>query len=1218
MSSGDGRQSSEADQRPSENGRDVSEDGRDESEDARDPAENGNGVREHASGASEGDALHLESLDVVRAPGFQSRGFQVEDLSGGINVVHGPNASGKTTLALSIQELLWPGEVRAGTELVGRLSVNGDDWRIETRDGRASYQRNGQDANGPGLPPAEERDRYHLCLTDLLDDDTTDESFAATIERESAGGYDLSAAANELGFDDSPSTRRIGEVSEAESAVEAWRDARSEMEALRSEEQRLATLRSDLEAARDATQRVELLEQAIEHAEATDELEAAEAALSEFPEILESVDGDEAETVADVDDEIAGWEDELEAAEADREAAQAAIEEADLPDEGVSDGLLERVKTLASQLGDLERDRDDRRTDLEEARSKREHCLEEIPLDVDEATLADLDPASWGEVSAFVRDAEQLRSDRAEYESTQQWLRERETPDRDRSTLREGRTALENWLKTQDGTSTEPNSAPLTGSHSAPLLIGTLSALLLGVAGVTLGYLVHPALYLFAAAGLGLGAYGYVARETGTDETDQGTAHRVTYEDLDLEPPDSWEPEAVRRRLTEVYDDLAAHELDRLVEERRQALEADLADLESRADDLRERRAELRERFGIDVDVSDLELLVFAKGVLRWQEHNDRVVGLERTIEEIDARIDETRTDLDEALGPFGYDSVDDAVDAEAHITDLESRGTRHAEARRDLESAETQIETATERIEALEAEREAIFAEVGLDSGELDRLRELCEQSDAYEDAAEAVHDAKIIFEREAERLEAYPEFEPDMTTRSVPDLEREKRRAEETAATYDDVHEEITAIETKIDEAKADSEVEEAIAEKRRALDSLREELAADRAAMVGNVLTDHVREATGETNRPAVFERAREILARITHGRYELDVDDRADGSFRAYDTVREQGFALDELSSGTRLQVLLAVRIAFVEHQEQGEQLPLILDETLANTDDGKAEVVIESLLELARGGRQVCYFTAQGDEVGKWRAALEDVDDVDYREIDLSTVRDLDERIRVPDLGALDVRPASPPNTGDHDHASYGEALDVDPFDPRLGAGGAHLWYVVADVDLLSQLLDQGIDRWGKLRTLLTTVGRAALVDDPERLEPVERNGRALETFVDSWETGRGEPVDRQVLEDSSAVSETFIDRVSDLAADLHGDGERIVDALRAGEVDRFRSGKTDQLEAYLEENGYVESVEPLEPEAIRLRVVNSYVEDGVDREVATERADALLDRLDGG
>ena len=52
--------------------------------------------------------MKLHKLSVLRMPGFEARGFDLEDLSGGLNVVIGPNASGKTTACRAIQGILWP------------------------------------------------------------------------------------------------------------------------------------------------------------------------------------------------------------------------------------------------------------------------------------------------------------------------------------------------------------------------------------------------------------------------------------------------------------------------------------------------------------------------------------------------------------------------------------------------------------------------------------------------------------------------------------------------------------------------------------------------------------------------------------------------------------------------------------------------------------------------------------------------------------------------------------------------------------------------------------------------------------------------------------------------------------------------------------------------------------------------------------------------------
>src|SRR5690606_1449114 len=100
----------------------------------------------------------------------------------------------------------------------------------------------------------------------------------------------------------------------------------------------------------------------------------------------------------------------------------------------------------------------------------------------------------------------------------------------------------------------------------------------------------------------------------------------------------------------------------------------------------------------------------------------------------------------------------------------------------------------------------------------------------------------------------------------------------------------------------------------------------------------------------DRPQVFHRARERFARMTHGAYRLELDDGEIPSFRAIDTATGEGKSLDQLSSGTRAQLLIAVRVAFVESIETGLRLPIILDEALANSDDVRADAIIQAVLD----------------------------------------------------------------------------------------------------------------------------------------------------------------------------------------------------------------------------------------------------------------------------
>jgi uncharacterized protein YhaN len=64
----------------------------------------------------------------------------------------------------------------------------------------------------------------------------------------------------------------------------------------------------------------------------------------------------------------------------------------------------------------------------------------------------------------------------------------------------------------------------------------------------------------------------------------------------------------------------------------------------------------------------------------------------------------------------------------------------------------------------------------------------------------------------------------------------------------------------------------------------------------------------------------------------------------------------------LSTGTREQVYLALRLAIVDHLDEGkETLPLLLDEILVNWDPERRQRVLDLLVELSRS-RQIFLFT----------------------------------------------------------------------------------------------------------------------------------------------------------------------------------------------------------------------------------------------------------------
>jgi hypothetical protein len=95
----------------------------------------------------------------------------------------------------------------------------------------------------------------------------------------------------------------------------------------------------------------------------------------------------------------------------------------------------------------------------------------------------------------------------------------------------------------------------------------------------------------------------------------------------------------------------------------------------------------------------------------------------------------------------------------------------------------------------------------------------------------------------------------------------------------------------------------------------------------------------------------------------------------------------------------------------------------------------------------------------------------------------------------------------------------------------------------------------------------------------------------LGAWQSAWRQGRGRPVLRETLEKCPAISGVFIDRVADYAVRLDGDGRALVLALRDGELKGFRTGRADDLEAYLLEEGCIDDAPRLSEEEMWARVV---------------------------
>ncbi|HMI91641.1 MAG TPA: hypothetical protein VK509_09780, partial [Polyangiales bacterium] len=146
--------------------------------------------------------------------------------------------------------------------------------------------------------------------------------------------------------------------------------------------------------------------------------------------------------------------------------------------------------------------------------------------------------------------------------------------------------------------------------------------------------------------------------------------------------------------------------------------------------------------------------------------------------------------------------------------------------------------------------------------------------------------------------------------------------------------------------------------------------------RARLAAELLQREIRRYR-DRNKGPLLERAAELFARLTLGRYpKLDVayEDRNEPVLQCVD-MHGRGVSIEALSDGTRDQLYLALRLASLTlYCERNEPMPLILDDVLIHFDAERARAAFAALGELA-GITQILFFTHHAHHVALAREAV---------------------------------------------------------------------------------------------------------------------------------------------------------------------------------------------------------------------------------------------------
>jgi len=1126
----------------------------------------------------------LKELSIHKMPGFPRGLKSLQDLAGQVNIIVGPNASGKSSTARMIQQLIWQNNTK-GIEAEASVNLEEDSWEIKIDSGRSLVQRNGIDAEFIGLPTAEGQHRYLLALHNLVEGKEAD--LAKEIAKQSIGGFDLDAAQETLNYSSRFFNKSNSEYREFKKADKKYKEVRNQHKELEKEEERLTDLNSEKNKALLAKKLQDFYEKVADYLKSKSAYTLLAEELNAFPKSIKNCSGDEYDRIQEYENQLEEYRIAIVKAKDEIEKSQGELNMLKIPAHGIEHIIIDEIEERLGRMKEFERDIQALKSKISGFKEEEKIALKTFDDSNDTTKWKGLKLSTISGLDKMLQDAHQVLGEKefllAEIKLLSEEAQNQVDHKHSDSTFIQGIKTLSEWLK-------EP-----TGGKG----ITTEMLVLISVIGIITALLTH----FFGGIGL-LGLilivilfiYAFLTKDKSSDTLQ---FREKDFVNSGLKAPSSWNTENVVRRLDELIKNLSDLKEATKIGQRLKGCRDSLDKLQPRIDQINKTREQWIEKLQTDPGFPDSEsndfssLYWFLQQVKKWQEANTQKESLEAQKKETIAQCQEELDKVNVLFENANFEVVKDATEAKAKFGELKTQeGIRYEEARI-IEQKNGEIKNLEESKRKHKKQLSNIYEKLEIQTPDKAVVRELVEKLEDYKRVSKnhfAAEQSAIKNKKTLKEHSLYSKYKEKTKELTIDQVKEKANRQKEIADGLEKIQSEITRIETLIQQKKQGHELEDLLNAKEEALDDLYELYENNLSAVTGDLITRRLKKETQHKNRPKVFRRADQIFNKITNGRYELRLADKGTSSFRAYDTVLKLGQDLSQLSTGTRVQLLIAVRLAYVETVESSIKLPLLADELLANSDDQRAKAIIEALIEISREGRQVFYFTAQADEVRKWLTHLEPTE-IDYKVIQLNTDSSelYDHSDFKIDLSSFDFIEDIPSPNG-KSHEEYGDNIQIQPFNLLMqNETELPLWYLIDEVDVLYNCLQRGIETWGQLASFYNYGGKIQGLEK-EGFQELANHIELLIRFQDLYRKGRTRPIDSDVLANSGAVTDIFMEQVVEKLEEFNRDPKQLIQALKAGEVPRFRTDNIDELEQYLMTKGYIDDEEQQEPDDILIQL----------------------------
>jgi uncharacterized protein YhaN len=272
------------------------------------------------------------------------------------------------------------------------------------------------------------------------------------------------------------------------------------------------------------------------------------------------------------------------------------------------------------------------------------------------------------------------------------------------------------------------------------------------------------------------------------------------------------------------------------------------------------------------------------------------------------------------------------------------------------VEHRTMRLKEMSDRVKDIEGRLAVLSSTIDTTSGSLDRAAFDALMVRAQQAAEMRIQRSEItsVLETMAGR-ESLGEFVQSLSQSDSSDLQIQvselKRELAQLESTRQQVDQDVGALNNQLEQLAKSEEAQRS----QQHLHALRGQLTELSEQWVVNRLAQELMarciDRFSRDNEPALLQLTHRMLSKLTGGKYTtVEYDPNAAGTFLVRSS-RGEALEPSRLSTGTREQLYLAIRMAYISHYvEHHEPLPVLMDDCFVNFDDARTRNAVQTLLD----------------------------------------------------------------------------------------------------------------------------------------------------------------------------------------------------------------------------------------------------------------------------